>query len=165
MSPAHPHLRTTGLSTVKRTQNVAAKAAAQRLAQVMASQMADDDEDDDDLGFRYSAPTPPLSSTYSSNVNNNNSIPAISSARFTSDMGHPNLQDTGNQREASALRDELDMLQEESEIVLDKLRLAEKRCEQAEARARELEKQAILSKEHLPVHVLSNTIKTSQSTL
>ncbi|KAK9278207.1 hypothetical protein L1049_027768 [Liquidambar formosana] len=207
MSPAHPHSRTTGLSTVKRTQNVAAKAAAQRLAQVMASQTADDDEDDDDLGFRYSAPPPPLPSTYSSNVNNNNSISAISSARsnrspspalgrnfvehtpsvrsastgrpssmsvrsttmvppsrpspkapvsmppvepsmirmskkgFTSDMGHPNLQDTGNQREASALRDELDMLQEENVIVLDKLRLAEKRREQAEARARELEKQ------------------------
>lgn len=53
-----------GISTVKRTQNVAAKAAAQRLAQVMASQTAvaaaDDDDDEDDLGFRYTAP-PPLS--------------------------------------------------------------------------------------------------------
>ena len=56
-------LTATGISTVKRTQNVAAKAAAQRLAQVMASQTADDDaddDDDDDLGFRYTAP-PPLS--------------------------------------------------------------------------------------------------------
>jgi len=43
-------LTATGISTVKRTQNVAAKAAAQRLAQVMASQTADDDDDDvDDL--------------------------------------------------------------------------------------------------------------------
>lgn len=62
-----------GLSTIKRNQNVAAKAAAQRLAQVMASQTADDDGDDendgDDLGFRYSAP-PPLS--FSRNVNSNN---------------------------------------------------------------------------------------------
>ncbi|RDX89066.1 Coiled-coil domain-containing protein SCD2, partial [Mucuna pruriens] len=49
----------TGISTVKRNQNVAAKAAAQRLAQVMASQTADDEEEDD-LGFRYTAP-PPLS--------------------------------------------------------------------------------------------------------
>ncbi|KAE9618630.1 hypothetical protein Lalb_Chr02g0144731 [Lupinus albus] len=53
----------TGISTVKRTQNLAAKAAAQRLAQVMASQTVaddDDDDDDDDLDFRYTAP-PPLS--------------------------------------------------------------------------------------------------------
>lgn len=48
---------------MRRTQNVAAKAAAQRLAQVMASQAAGDDDDDDeddgdDLGavFGYNAP-------------------------------------------------------------------------------------------------------------
>ncbi|CAH9116439.1 unnamed protein product [Cuscuta epithymum] len=56
-SPAHPRSRlppvAAGMSTIKRTQNVAAKAAAQRLAQVMAtSQTQDDDEEDDDLGFR-----------------------------------------------------------------------------------------------------------------
>ncbi|KAI5563039.1 hypothetical protein BDE02_15G090900 [Populus trichocarpa] len=58
MSPAHPNSRLgSSMSTIKRTQNVAAKAAAQRLAQVMASsQTADDDEDDDDLGFRFPAP-------------------------------------------------------------------------------------------------------------
>nr|DAD30437.1 TPA_asm: hypothetical protein HUJ06_009288 [Nelumbo nucifera] len=61
--------------------------------------------------------------------------------RFTTEMGHLNLKDTGNEREASALRDELDMLQEENENILEKLRLAEERCEEAEARARELEKQ------------------------
>ncbi|XP_024005333.1 coiled-coil domain-containing protein SCD2 isoform X2 [Eutrema salsugineum] len=44
-------------------------------------------------------------------------------------------------REASALRDELDMLQEENDNILEKLRLAEERREAAEARARELEKQ------------------------
>lgn len=48
MSPLHPD----GVSAVRRTQNVAAKAAAQRLAQVMASQTAEDD-DDDDLGFQF----------------------------------------------------------------------------------------------------------------
>ncbi|MCL7024302.1 hypothetical protein MKW94_022746 [Papaver nudicaule] len=63
MSPAHPHAHharssstVSGMSNIKRTQNVAAKAAAQRLAQVMASQTADnddDDDDDDDLDFRY----------------------------------------------------------------------------------------------------------------
>ena len=89
MSPAHPQSRlgpsSTGLSTIKRTQNVAAKAAAQRLAQVMASQTVDDDEDDDDLGFRFSAPPPAALSTYSTNANSNknsaNTIPAVLVAR------------------------------------------------------------------------------------
>ena len=72
MSPARAHhvrsSSVSGTSSIKRTQNFAAKAAAQRLAQVMASQTADDDEDDqDDLGFRYGAP-PPIS--LSRNVNN-----------------------------------------------------------------------------------------------
>lgn len=72
-SPArhHHHARSssvTGMSNVKRAQNVAAKAAAQRLAKVMASQTTDDDDEDDDdgvggddLDFRYGAP--PLSFT------------------------------------------------------------------------------------------------------
>lgn len=68
MSPAHPASRLgTGYSTVKRTQNVAAKAAARRLAQVMATQTATDDDDDDDndansvdLGLRFGAPPPSL---------------------------------------------------------------------------------------------------------
>ncbi|KAF5203014.1 coiled-coil domain-containing protein SCD2-like, partial [Thalictrum thalictroides] len=61
--------------------------------------------------------------------------------RFTSDIGQLSLKDKGNQREASALQDELDMLQEENQNIIDKLRVAETRCEEAEARARELEKQ------------------------
>ena len=86
MSPAHPQSRlgsgAGGVSTIKRSQNIAAKAAAQRLAQVMASQTADDyeEEEDDDLGFRYSAPPPPVPSSYASSINSNNSI---SSARVT----------------------------------------------------------------------------------
>ncbi|CAN8325850.1 unnamed protein product [Cochlearia groenlandica] len=44
-------------------------------------------------------------------------------------------------REASALRDELDMLQEENDKILDKLQRAEGRREAAELRAKELEKQ------------------------
>ncbi|XP_027356234.1 coiled-coil domain-containing protein SCD2-like [Abrus precatorius] len=222
MSPAHPQSRlgpsSTGLSTVKRTQNVAAKAAAQRLARVMASQTtADDDGDeDDDLGFRYSAPPPTALSSFSTNANSNKSasanatatIPPISVARpnrspspslgrnfvehthsvrstsagrsavsvrstpvvppskttlrtpmavppidpptnrnrekrFASDIAiRPlNSKDTGDQREASALRDELDMLQEENETLLEKLRQAEEKRQEVEARARELEKQ------------------------
>ncbi|XP_060671870.1 coiled-coil domain-containing protein SCD2 isoform X2 [Ziziphus jujuba] len=208
MSPAHPTSRP-GYSTIKRTQNVAAKAAAQRLAQVMASQTAaDDEDDDDDLGFRFAAPTPPSFSSNSSVNSSNASIPSISgpranrspspalgrnfveqnttsvrstsagrssmsvrsativptsrptslrtpmsipplepptnrnsNKRFTADIGQLNLKSSGDQREASALRDELDMLQEENEVILDKLRSAEERHEQAEARARELEKQ------------------------
>ncbi|KAJ9163950.1 hypothetical protein P3X46_023570 [Hevea brasiliensis] len=210
VSPAHPSLRLgSGMSTIKRTQNVAAKAAAQRLAQVMASQTADDDEEDDDLGFRFSAPPPPAPSSFSSSLNHSGSnsvTPSISVARanrspshalgrnfaehvpsvrstaagrpsmsirtatlvppsnpslrtpisippieppsnrnkekrFTSDVGQLKTKDAGDQREASALRDELDMLQEENEVILDKLRCAEERREEAEARARELEKQ------------------------
>ncbi|KAL0342274.1 UNVERIFIED_CONTAM: Coiled-coil domain-containing protein SCD2 [Sesamum calycinum] len=63
-SPRHPRSRlppaAAGMSTIKRTQNVAAKAAAQRLALVMASKTPNDDEDDedDDLGFRFGPPQP-----------------------------------------------------------------------------------------------------------
>ncbi|XP_051115776.1 coiled-coil domain-containing protein SCD2-like isoform X2 [Andrographis paniculata] len=74
-SPAHPRSRlppaTTGMSTIKRTQNVAAKAAAQRLAMVMASKTPNDDdeeEEDDDLNFRFVPPPPPTS------ISNNSSI-------------------------------------------------------------------------------------------
>ncbi|XP_061364175.1 coiled-coil domain-containing protein SCD2 [Gastrolobium bilobum] len=175
-----------GMSTIKRTQNVAAKAAAQRLAQVMASQTADDDDDDDDddgddLGFRYSAP-PPLSlsrnATKSSTITHrspsraleesmplrpappNTNRPPLSlrtpapvppidppihnkpkDKRFPFDAGLVQPNDSGDQRQASALRDEVDMLQEENESILDKLRLEEERCKEAEARVRELEKQ------------------------
>ncbi|KAE8698862.1 Coiled-coil domain-containing protein SCD2 [Hibiscus syriacus] len=243
LSPAHhpPHharsSSATGISSIKRTQNFAAKAAAQRLAQVMASQTTDDDDeedDGDDLGFKYSAP-PPLAMSRKVNaaataggagnkaaLNSTrigrspshadlifefdaaqsllqflyglNSVaqellarnlveeaPTVRSTsagrstishrmappvpppnktplrtalsipseppknrqpekRFTSDIGF-NSKDTGDNREASALRDELDMLQEENENVLDKLRLEEERCKEVEARVRELEKQ------------------------
>ncbi|KAL3015470.1 hypothetical protein AAZX31_06G158100 [Glycine max] len=63
--------------------------------------------------------------------------------RFTSDISiRPlNSKDTGDQREASALRDELDMLQEENEVLLEKLRQAEEKRQEVEARTRELEKQ------------------------
>ncbi|KAK9084108.1 hypothetical protein Scep_030579 [Stephania cephalantha] len=61
MSPMHRHVRSgsSGVTNFRRTQNQAAKAAAQRLAQVMANQTDDDggedeDEDDDDLSFDYS---------------------------------------------------------------------------------------------------------------
>lgn len=88
----------TGISSIKRNQNYAAKAAAQRLAQVMASQAADngndeDDDDDgnDDLDFRFAAP-PPRSFARTLNASNasktdtarakaNASKPAIPSAK------------------------------------------------------------------------------------
>ncbi|KAH7578520.1 hypothetical protein JRO89_XS01G0392400 [Xanthoceras sorbifolium] len=255
-SPAHPHSRLQpALSTIKRNQNVAAKAAAQRLAQVMASQAAAttadddvDDDEDDDLAFRF----PPAPSSFGPrdskrSSSSNNTLPAISMnranrspspalgrnfiesapsvrsssagrpstmsvrtsglmppsrssvrtpvaippieppsnrntrdkrytlihdlwigpgrfirvrcfghnslysfflnficvncCRFLPDMSHLNSKDSGDLREASALHDELDMVQEENEILLDKLRRAEERREESEARARELEKQ------------------------
>ncbi|CAK7340852.1 unnamed protein product [Dovyalis caffra] len=64
--------------------------------------------------------------------------------RLSLDWGSMNLRDTGNQQSNSALQDEIDMLQEENESLLDKLRLAAEKYEEAEARARQLEKQAAL---------------------
>ncbi|KAG5073204.1 hypothetical protein JHK86_008415 [Glycine max] len=55
------------------------------------------------------------------------------------------------QRPTSELEDELDMLQEENDNLVDKLRLAEEKCEEAESRVRQLEQQAALrnaSKNH-----------------
>lgn len=206
-SPGHGRSSSiSGMSNIKRTQNVAAKAAAQRLAQVMASQAAtgNDDDDDDDLGFRFAAPPPPSFSrpnvrTDANSTTDSNAIkPAIQSAklarnfveeppslrstsagrptvpscpppstpstrqlvktpspippidpptnklrekRFSPDITQVNLKDTGDHRDAFALRDELDMLQEENENLLEKLRVAEMSYEEAEARVKELEKQ------------------------
>lgn len=44
---------------------------------------------------------------------------------------------------------QLDMLQEENESILEKLRLEDERCKEAEARVRELEKQVIGSTDKL----------------
>ncbi|CAI9757151.1 unnamed protein product [Fraxinus pennsylvanica] len=57
-SPMHRHSRTvsSGITNMKRPQNT--KAAAQRLAQVMAHQPADDDEEEDDLMYDYSPAIP-----------------------------------------------------------------------------------------------------------
>ncbi|KZV21764.1 hypothetical protein F511_02922 [Dorcoceras hygrometricum] len=75
-SPAHPRSKppqaATGMSTIKRTQNVAAKAAARRLAQVMTASKTTEDEDDDDLDFRFGLP-PPLSSNNSISRTDSNS--------------------------------------------------------------------------------------------
>ncbi|XP_013641381.2 coiled-coil domain-containing protein SCD2 isoform X2 [Brassica napus] len=60
--------------------------------------------------------------------------------RFSSaDILAPNQEE--DDREASALRDELDMLQEENDNILYKLQRAGEKREAAEARARELERQ------------------------
>ncbi|KAK7282117.1 hypothetical protein RIF29_10668 [Crotalaria pallida] len=88
MSPAHPQSRlgptSTGLSTVKRTQIVVAKAAALRLTRIMASQTIttdDGDEDDDDLEVRFSNPRPPPAlSSFSNNNSNNNSLKSSSAS-------------------------------------------------------------------------------------
>lgn len=101
-SPAtqYHHARSTsvaGISNIKRNQNYAAKAAAQRLAQVMASQAADhnndddDDDEDDDLDFGFAAPIPrPLSRTLvntngtkaDTNAKLNNTKPVLPSAKI-----------------------------------------------------------------------------------
>lgn len=51
--PHHNRSGSTGLANSRRGQNNAAKAAAQRLAKVMASS-ADDEDEEDDLSFDYS---------------------------------------------------------------------------------------------------------------
>ncbi|KAH0994738.1 hypothetical protein GBA52_018602 [Prunus armeniaca] len=61
-------------------------------------------------------------------------------SRLSMDLGSLNMRETRTQR-SSALQDELDMLQEENESLLEKLRLAEERYEETEARARQLEQQ------------------------
>ncbi|MFS8034835.1 putative Coiled-coil domain-containing protein SCD2 [Helianthus anomalus] len=66
------------------------------------------------------------------------------------DLGALAFRESGYQRSTSssastsALQDEIDMLQEENESLLEKLRIAEERCTEAEVRARQLEKQAAL---------------------
>jgi len=90
-SPAHPLSSLQGgpgaLSTVKRTQNITAKAAAQRLAQVMASQAPDEDEEEDDLGFRFS--TSSVSSGYSNGSSySGGGFPAISVSRPNRSPSH-----------------------------------------------------------------------------
>ncbi|EOA32988.1 hypothetical protein CARUB_v10016318mg [Capsella rubella] len=62
--------------------------------------------------------------------------------RLSMDLGSSgNLRELGSQRSTSALQDEVDMLQEENESLLEKLRLAEDKCDEADARAKQLEKQ------------------------
>ncbi|WZZ01040.1 hypothetical protein YC2023_073368 [Brassica napus] len=204
-SPAHRnHLGGVGVggySPAHRNLNVATKAAAQRLAKVMALQHKyddDDDDDDDDDEFKFANPSSAINGI--SNVpavpfasRNRSPSPAISrylneqntsvrssstgrsstfgrsiapnaspvwmspkaslkppldphfkdrDTRYYGDVPLVNSRDKGYRREASALRDEVEMLQEENENVLDKLHYAEEKRQAAEARARELEKQA-----------------------
>ncbi|KAF9623179.1 hypothetical protein IFM89_037760 [Coptis chinensis] len=220
MSPVHRHVRSgsTGISNFRRGQNNATKAAAQRLAQVMAHQAADSDDDDEDdsydfntsltpsIGLSHGRGIRPRSPKLGRNaVEQSPSVRAISTGRpalavktvamvpstvpislkppsstplgtlgdsrrekrMSVDFGNFNAREISNGRSSSLLQDEgkeylvvellrhfsttlkllwipdasLDMLQEENESVLQKLRLAEERCEEAEARARQLERQ------------------------
>ncbi|XP_073022555.1 coiled-coil domain-containing protein SCD2-like isoform X1 [Primulina eburnea] len=81
-SPAHPRSRpppaASGMSTIKRTQNVAAKAAAARLAQVMTASKTTEDEDDDDLDFRFGLPPPVSSNNNFSRTDSNSSSNGLS---------------------------------------------------------------------------------------
>ncbi|XP_039163979.1 coiled-coil domain-containing protein SCD2-like isoform X2 [Eucalyptus grandis] len=61
--------------------------------------------------------------------------------RLSVDWDNVSTKETSNHRSASALQDELDMLQEENDSLLEKLQLAEERCDEAEAKAWQLEKQ------------------------
>ncbi|KAJ1411883.1 hypothetical protein SESBI_20943 [Sesbania bispinosa] len=148
MSPAHPQSQP---GTIKQ-RNVATKAAAQqRLVQFGRNFIGHGLSVRSTSAGRSAASVrstmtvaPPGKSTIPTPVVIPPIDPPINKSRdkrFPSDIRQLNLKDTGDQHEASALRDELDMLQEENDIIIDRLRHAEKRREEAEARSRELEKQ------------------------
>ncbi|KAG0482890.1 hypothetical protein HPP92_010974 [Vanilla planifolia] len=61
--------------------------------------------------------------------------------RMSFDLGNLSMRESGPPRSSSTLQDEIDVLQEENENILQKLRHVEERCEEAEARAKQLEKQ------------------------
>ncbi|XP_042029429.1 coiled-coil domain-containing protein SCD2-like [Salvia splendens] len=61
--------------------------------------------------------------------------------KLSLDFGTFKLKEQGGLQSSSALQDELDMLQEENESLVEKLRIAEERHDEAEARTRQLEKQ------------------------
>lgn len=65
--------------------------------------------------------------------------------RFSAELPTPgNSHDSAgpnSRRETAALRDEIDMLQEENETLLDKLRIVEEKLAERDLRSRELEKQ------------------------
>ncbi|OVA17383.1 hypothetical protein BVC80_1837g197 [Macleaya cordata] len=187
MSPVHPHSRpfsTTGFSSIKKTQNVAAKAAAQRLAQLVRNFVEHNQSVRSTSTGRPSvtARSTPLVPPSRTSLKTPVFIPPIEpptnrqrDKRFSSDVGQ-NLNGVGNQRQASALHDELDMLQEENESILDKLRLAEERCKAAEARSKELEKQVaalgegvsleakLLSRYFSGFYMLCATLKAAKQT-
>ncbi|KAG4916904.1 hypothetical protein JHK87_054461 [Glycine soja] len=74
--------------------------------------------------------------------------------RLSLDLGSMKVRENANQQRrptSHELEDELDMLQEENDNLVDKLRLAEEKYEEAESRVRQLEQQAALrnaSKNH-----------------
>ncbi|XP_019187701.1 PREDICTED: coiled-coil domain-containing protein SCD2-like isoform X2 [Ipomoea nil] len=61
--------------------------------------------------------------------------------RLSLDLGTYKHKEPAARTASSALHDELDLLHEENESLLEKLRLAEEHFEEAEARSRQLEKQ------------------------
>ncbi|KAK1439399.1 hypothetical protein QVD17_05217 [Tagetes erecta] len=76
----------------------------------------------------------------------------LKNKRLSLDLSALSFRESSNQHSAStsapastsAMQDEIDMLQEENESLLEKLRIAEERCNEAEVRTRQLEKQAAL---------------------
>ncbi|KAH8933544.1 hypothetical protein BDL97_18G035100 [Sphagnum fallax] len=69
--------------------------------------------------------------------------------RYPIDLAHESrgqdLTGPNSRRETAALRDEIDILQEENEALLDKLRLVEEKLAEKDTRSRELEKQQVAS--------------------
>uniref|UniRef100_A0A6V7QTV9 Coiled-coil domain-containing protein SCD2 n=1 Tax=Ananas comosus var. bracteatus TaxID=296719 RepID=A0A6V7QTV9_ANACO len=120
-SPSASSSATAGISSVKRTQNVAARAAAARLAQVMASQSAagadDDDDYDDDIpaagagggaaaaaALRFGAPRPAPSAASSNGAGTGASLLGRSNRSPSPALGRNFVEHTPAIRSTSAGR-------------------------------------------------------------
>ncbi|WJX85496.1 hypothetical protein P8452_67941 [Trifolium repens] len=88
-----------------------------------------------------------LRPTTSVSIPPSESLPDMSKKdrRLSLDLGSMKVRENVNQqqRPASELEDELDMLQEDNDNLHEKLRLAEERCEEAESRVKQLEQQIV----------------------
>ncbi|KAH6788774.1 hypothetical protein C2S51_003780 [Perilla frutescens var. frutescens] len=76
-----------------------------------------------------------------SGIQPDSQLDKVRDKKLSLDFGTFKYKEPSGQQSSSALQDELDMLQEENESLLDKLRIAEERYDEAEARTRQLEKQ------------------------
>ncbi|RZR76272.1 hypothetical protein BHM03_00000955 [Ensete ventricosum] len=185
MSPGHHRSASaSGISGIRRTQNLAAKAANARLAQVMASQASAEEEEDDLLparagsgfvgGVRFGLPRPVPNSNGGGGASlfgrsARSPSPAVIArlntsartrqGRFFPDMGHLNFREPGDLREASALQDQVANLGEG--VSLEARHLSRK---EAALRQREIPG-TILYRDKLGMPVRTDTANLAQEAM